>query len=127
VPRKRKSSTIQPEPFGTRLSRLRKKAGYSQTELAAELGISKRMVAYYERETEHPPTTLLPDLTRVLGVTADELLGIAPVQRDTKPTDTRLWRRLKQVERLSARERRQLVQLIDAFLERSRLKERASA
>ena len=33
--------------FGNRMADLRKAAGYSQRELATELGISQRMVAYY--------------------------------------------------------------------------------
>ena len=90
----------------------------------AEPGISQRMVAYYEGETDYyPPAGVLPDLARVLGVTTDQLLGVKPVRsRPKKPQDTRLWRRFKQVEKLPAKERRQLLQLIDAFLEREKLR-----
>ncbi len=110
--------------FGARMAELRKAAGYSQRELAAELGISQRMVAYYEGETDYPPAGILPDLARVLGVITDQLLGVKPVRspRTKKPQDTRLWRRFKQVEKLPAKERRQLLQLIDAFLEREKLR-----
>ena len=109
--------------FGARMAELRKAAGYSQRELAAELGISQRMVAYYEGETDYPPAGILPDLARVLGVTTDQLLGVKPVSsRTRKPQDTRLWRRFKQVEKLPAKERRQILQLIDAFLEREKLR-----
>jgi transcriptional regulator with XRE-family HTH domain len=109
--------------FGARLAGLRQAAGYSQRELASELGISQRMVAYYEGETDYPPAGILPDLARVLGVSTDQLLGLKPVRSATKkPQDTRLWRRFKQVEKLPAKERRQLLQLIDAFLEREKLR-----
>jgi transcriptional regulator with XRE-family HTH domain len=102
---------------------LRQEAGYSQRELAAEIGISQRMVAYYEGETDYPPAGILPDLARVLGVSTDQLLGVKAVRsRTKKPQDTRLWRRFKQVEKLPAKERRQLLQLIDAFLEREKLR-----
>jgi hypothetical protein len=48
---------------------------------------------------------------------------LKPVRSATKkPQDTRLWRRFKQVEKLPAKERRQLLQLIDAFLEREKLR-----
>jgi len=105
--------------FGARMAGLRQEAGYSQR----ELGISQRMVAYYEGETDYPPAGVLPDLARVLGVTTDQLLGVKPVRsRTKKPQDTRLWRRFKQVEKLPAKERRQLLQLIDAFLEREKLR-----
>ena len=40
--------------FGTRLVALRKAAGYTQQQLADELGVTRRMVAYYETESEHP-------------------------------------------------------------------------
>jgi transcriptional regulator with XRE-family HTH domain len=109
--------------FGARMAGLRQAAGYSQRELASELGISQRMVAYYEGETDYPPAGILPDLARVLGVSTDQLLGVKPVRsRTKKPQDTRLWRRFKQVEKLPAKERRQLLQLIDAFLEREKLR-----
>ena len=109
--------------FGARMAELRQAAGYSQRELAAELGISQRMVAYYEGETDYPPAGILPELARVLGVSIDQLLGTKLIRSATKkPQDTRLWRRFKQVEKLPAKERRQLLQLIDTFLEREKLR-----
>jgi hypothetical protein len=36
--------------------------------------------------------------------------------------DTKLWRRFSQVEKLPNPERKQIVQVIDAFLEREKLK-----
>jgi transcriptional regulator with XRE-family HTH domain len=121
---KHKVPTDTDETFGQRLARLRKEHGYSQRDLAAELDISQRMLAYYESQSEHPPTKLLPRLVEVLGVTADELLGIsAPKQR--RAPDGRLWRRFKELEQLPAKQRRQVVQIVDAFLERERLRKKA--
>ena len=74
------------------------------------------MVAYYEGETEHPPTHLLPALARALGVSADQLLGLAKPPRHGRVRDTRLWRRFRQVEQLPPAERKPIVQLVDAFL-----------
>jgi ribosome-binding protein aMBF1 (putative translation factor) len=64
------------ESFGERLERLRKAAGYSLRELAADVGISHRMLVYYEKHSENPPAHLLPQLAKVLGVSADQLLGL---------------------------------------------------
>ena len=110
------------ETFGNRLARLRKAAGYSQRELAAEIGISYRMVAYYEGETQYPPTHLLNALTKALGVTADQLMGTEKVKGNGKGTDSRLWRRFKQVEKLPPLKRKQIVQILDSFLENEKLK-----
>jgi transcriptional regulator with XRE-family HTH domain len=127
MPRKRKVHTTSSETFGQRLARLRKAAGYSQTDLAAEVGISRRMVAYYEVETDHPPTSLLPALCRALRVTADVLLGLDQSPKKERPSDARLWRRIKELEELSPRERRKVVDVIDALLDRAKAKNSAAA
>ena len=64
--------------FGARLAELRRAAGLTQVELAEAVGISQRMVAYYESAEDYPLAQLLRHLSSVLGVTTDELLGVAP-------------------------------------------------
>ena len=108
-----KRENSQDEGFGARLSRLRKEAGYTQQELAQDIGVSRRMIAYYVGETERPPTTLLPALA--------EALGVAALKRAVKP-DRRLRRRMQQIERMNPREKRQVLQLLDAFIEREQLR-----
>lgn len=111
------------ESFGKRLARLRKTAGFSQRELAAELGISHRVIAYYEGETEHAPTHLLPQLAKALGVSADELVGLEKkTKKNGRTQDTRLWRRFSQVEKLPPPKRKQIVQILDAFLGSEKVK-----
>ena len=104
--------------FGQRMAQLRKAAGYTQQQLADEVGISRRMIAYYEGETGHPPTSFLVDLARALSVTTDELLGMTPLKRaSTKGAMSTRWeRRIRQIERLSARPKQQIVTFIDAIL-----------
>jgi transcriptional regulator with XRE-family HTH domain len=99
-----------------------KAAGISQNALAAEIGISQRMMAYYESPAAHPPANLLPAITRSLGVSIDALLGVETAKRRTKAVDTRMQRRLQQLEKLDPADRRQLLQLLDAFIERGQLK-----
>lgn len=113
-----------PESFGDRLARIRKAAGFSQRDLANEIGISNRMVAYYEKQTVYPPAHLLPLLAKVLSVSTDALLGLedAKVKRSTK--DNRLWRRFQKIEQLGSREKRQIIQFLDTFIEREQLKQR---
>jgi len=114
--------------FGQRLAALRKAAGFTQVELAAELAISQRMVAYYESPNATPPANLLPQLASVLGISIDELFGRAPTRRLAKQEgDSRLRRRLLAIEKLDAAEKRQVLQLIDAFIERGQLKRKAES
>jgi hypothetical protein len=64
----------------------------------------------------------------VLGVSADEILGIKPLKQGKgKPPDTRLQRRLQRIEKLDPKARRQVTQLLDTFIEREELKQRLSA
>jgi transcriptional regulator with XRE-family HTH domain len=110
--------------FGERLASFRKSAGFTQTELAHELGISQRMVAYYEQPDVTPPAHLLPGIAQMLGVSIDALYGRTPAKRvlAKQEGDSRLRRRLLAVEKLGAAEKRQVLQLIDAFIERGQLR-----
>lgn len=114
--------------FGQRLVALRNAAALTQQELADEVGVSRRMIGYYEGQSEHRPTTLLPALAHALNVSADELLGLTPtVKRNGRVRDNRMQRRLQQIESLPPEERRQIMELVDAFIERGQLKRRADS
>ncbi|MCC7487871.1 MAG: helix-turn-helix transcriptional regulator [Burkholderiales bacterium] len=110
--------------FGPRLASLRKAAGYTRVELAQELGISQRMVAYYESPHANPPANLLPKTATALNVSIDTLFGkpAAKPRLAKQEGDSRLRRRLLQIEKLDVAEKRQVLQLLDAFIERGQLK-----
>ncbi len=57
-----------------RFSKLRKQAGFSQEELAAKLGISRQAVSKWERAESSPDTDNLIALSRLYGISLDELL-----------------------------------------------------
>jgi transcriptional regulator with XRE-family HTH domain len=112
-----KYTNSEAEQFSRRLAQRRRAAGYTQEQLATELGISRRRVAYYEAESDHPPASLLTDLARVLNTSTDELLGNAPRRRmRPDPLSPRLERRLRQIERLAPKPKQQLLSLIDTFI-----------
>jgi transcriptional regulator with XRE-family HTH domain len=127
-PMGKRIQTDTPASFGERLASLRKAAGFTQVELAAELGISQRMVAYYESPTATPPSNLLPQIAAALGVSIDALFGVAAPKRLAKQEgDSRLRRRLLAIEKLDVAEKRQVLQLLDAFIERGQLKRKAES
>jgi transcriptional regulator with XRE-family HTH domain len=122
---KRKTDVI--ENFGERLAQLRKAVGYTQVEFAAEVGITQRMVAYYEAPNAQPPAHLLPQMARVLGVGADVLLGMAQQRKVKRLATNSLERRLLAIEKLDPKAKRQIAQLLDTFIEREKLKQRVNA
>ena len=72
---------------------------------------------------------LLPQLAVTLGVSIDELFGVgAPKRRLVKQDgDSRLRRRLLAIEKLDVADKRQVLQLIDAFIERGQLKRKVES
>lgn len=57
-----------------RLLQYRKKMGISQEELAEKIGVSRQAVSKWERAEASPDTDNLIELSKVYGVTLDELL-----------------------------------------------------
>lgn len=63
------------ESIGNRIQKFRKEKGLTQEELAEKLGVSAQAVSKWENDASCPDITLLPQLCRVLGISADELLS----------------------------------------------------
>ncbi len=114
-------ATRRKESFGQRLARFRREAGLTQQQLAEQTGISRRMIGHYETQASAPPTHVLPKLARAFNMTVDELLEVAKPsdQLDDAPrstVDLRLWRKLRQIQRLPPQKRRAVIQVLDGFL-----------
>lgn len=109
----KRPSTIQ--DFGKRLVALRKVAGLTQKQLGERVGISNRVVHYYETETNHPPAHFIEPLASALKVSTDELLGIKSVKQQPDLRHAALWRRLKAVETLPKRDQKALLHYLDAL------------
>ena len=112
------------ETLGERLKRLRVEKGYSQRELAKVAGTSHRMVAYYEVQGGNPPADMVVRLSKALGVSADEFLGLTRSRRaqSEAPEKARLMRKLRQIATLSPEDRRGVIRYIEMAVERNALK-----
>jgi transcriptional regulator with XRE-family HTH domain len=114
--RKRKST----ESPGERLARLRRERGITQEELAEMLGVSQPVVSDYERGELRLHGELILQLNQILGVSADELLGLQPTKTEGAVKNRRLARRLQQIEKLPRRDQQAILRTIDAFLAKGR-------
>jgi transcriptional regulator with XRE-family HTH domain len=114
VPQRKRS--LNKETFGIRLARLRKARGLTQTQLGEKVGISYRMVAYYEGQTSHPPTHILPGLAKALGVSADDLFGASKLPSVPIDVDVRIWRRLQKIQGLPPGTRKSILRVLDSLL-----------
>jgi transcriptional regulator with XRE-family HTH domain len=111
-----KSRRVEVEGFGPRLARLRQSRGLTQEELGERVGLSNRMIAYYEREEAEPPGPQLPALAQALRVSTDELLGVKRLPEVLGPKTARLLKRLQQVEALPPADQRAVLKVVDALL-----------
>jgi transcriptional regulator with XRE-family HTH domain len=118
--KKGKSNKKKPYEFGERLIGLRKARGLTQTELGKKIGISKRMVAYYEGQTKRPPAHLLIPIARALRISVEELLGVKKLSV-SETNHAALWRRLKKVEMLSKSDQKALLKMIDGLVAKSKI------
>jgi len=66
--------------FGQRLHELREAAGLSQQQMAGKLGMSQRAYSHWERRSVALRADQVTGLAKILGVTADSLLGVEPLK-----------------------------------------------
>ena len=68
-------------PIGEYLLGYRKEHGVTQAALGALLGVSAAAVSKWEREQSYPDIFLLPDISKLLGISIDVLLGTQSISR----------------------------------------------
>ena len=114
------------EGFGDRLARIRRARGITQAQLAKAVGVSRRVVAYYEADDAQPPGAILVDLARTLAVSADQLLGLKPVRRTAPPKSRKLLKRLEKVEALPRGDQKAVFEYIEFLRSRRAEKKNGS-
>lgn len=114
----RKVHNDKEETIGQRLARLRRERGITQIELAEMLGVPQPMISAYENGGLRLHGELIVELTKILDVSADQLLGLKDTKNATVKNG-RLLRKLQQLEMLPRRDKQALMRTIEAFLQRA--------
>ena len=70
--------------IGTTIKKLRREKEMTQETLAEYLGVSVSAVSQWESEKTMPDLSLIPSICNLLGVSADDLLGINLAQKQQK-------------------------------------------
>jgi transcriptional regulator with XRE-family HTH domain len=110
-----------PSFFGDRLRRLRLDRGLTQTQLGNKVGLSKRMMAHYEKHATRPPTDKVALLAHALGVKMEDLLKDTPASRKTGG-DPKFSRKLEKAKVLPQGDKQLLATMIDSLLKKNRAK-----
>jgi len=98
--------------IGNRIVELRKKKGWSQTELAKQVDASREAIGKYERDEAQPSVETAKKIADALEVTLDYL-----VDEDAIPTfDKKTVSRLKSIQQLDDENKGHVFAMLDAFL-----------
>ena len=112
-----KAGTKTQDTLGQRIARLRRDRGLTQVELAERLGITQPAVSDYENDDTRLPADAVIQIARILGVSADELLGLKEATASPGGSrNRRLYRRLQEIEKLPRRDQQALLRTIEAFI-----------
>ena len=107
-------------PFGARLAALRQERGWTQVQLAEKLGVTVKMVTYYEREATNPTTKTVAKLAEVFGVEPSAFLESAPSPRGAKPGPPSEWdKRIAAIKQLPRGQQRKIAEVVEALLKAS--------
>jgi transcriptional regulator with XRE-family HTH domain len=107
---------INGETFGQRLSRIRKEKGLTQVQLAEKLGIIQVLISDYERDKLRPYYDTVINFSKVLDVSADELLGLKTHKKTGTQPSLKIARRMKKIESLPDAQQKFVLKTIDSLV-----------
>lgn len=110
----RPARTERPE-LGERIAQARQQAGLTQKQLAEKLGVSQRVVTYWEREAVGLRVDQLASLAEALEVSSDYFLGRESKKRGTGPAG-RARQTFEEVSKLPRSKQKKILDVVDALI-----------
>ncbi|MBV7532998.1 helix-turn-helix domain-containing protein [Chitinophaga sp. sic0106] len=106
--------------FGKKLRECREAKGFSQQELAKQLGSAHTVIGRYERDEMTPSIEVAKKLAKILDTTVGYLLGEATHSDTFK--DPAMLQRLNEINSLPEEDKRCIIYTIDSLLQNARTK-----
>ena len=106
--------------LGKRIAALRKERGYTQVELAEQLGGIQAVISDHERGKLRPHPDMIVRLAKALRVSTEEMLGVKPPSTNGATGSRRVRRRPQAIDQLPKRDQDALFRTIDVFLQARR-------
>ncbi len=112
--------------FGQRLKKARLDKGFSQTELANQVGIHYTQIGRYETKGAQPSAEILSKLANALEVSSDYLTnGTSDDLAESSLTDKELLNQFKLIEKMPEAKRSVVKEFLDAFITKDKLRKLA--
>ncbi len=105
------------ETPGQRLARLRKERGFTQVQLAEQVGIIQSLVSDYETDRLKLSAEMVVRFAMTLDVSTDDLLHPeAKKKKAAKGPSLKIVRRMEEIEKLPPREQTLVLSALDSIL-----------
>ena len=95
---------------------LRKEKGWSQSELAKVVGVSREIIGKYERNDTFPSIEIAKNIADALEVSLDYLVGTAKTQLNSATL-----KRLQEIDQLSEENKKLVYAFLDSFIIKTKL------
>lgn len=105
--------------IGGKIVLLRKEKGWSQGDLAGQIGASREIIGKYERNENSPSLEMALKMAKAFGVTVDFLLG----EGEYSSYDKETIERLKDIQKMDSNTKSILFNVIDTYIQNFKTKQ----
>ncbi len=109
--------------IGSKISLLRKEKGWSQGNLAEQIGASREIIGKYERNENSPSLEMALKMAKAFEVTVDFLLGEGEYSSYDKDT----IERIKNIQKMDSDTKSVLFNVIDTYIQNFKTKQAFAA
>jgi len=99
-----------------RITELRKQKGWSQSELAKQINVSREIVGRYERGDAVPSIDIAKRMADAFEVSLDYLVGATE-----KQINKEMLNRIEEVDKMKPEEKKMIYAFLDAFITKTKL------
>ena len=111
----KKSINSNKYSFGAKVRAIRKKKGITQIEFANRVGVTQRVVSYYENDSKNPSIELVEKIAKALEVSVKSLLNFNEEIPEQASPIRDVQKRLSLIPKLSREEQKYIAQTIDVL------------
>lgn len=102
--------------LGAHIALLRKGRGMTQRELATAIGVSQQAVFAYEIAERRASAVILIKLSKVFGISVDDLMGLTPPRHvPNRRLSPRAMRHAERLQAMSKTQQRFAIRIIDVL------------
>ncbi|MEO0511177.1 MAG: helix-turn-helix transcriptional regulator [Verrucomicrobiota bacterium] len=105
-----------PSEVGANIATARKRKGLTQRELADLMSVKQQSVADWERNIQSIGSNILKQLSDLLEVSADELLGIKKSPATEDKLTGKAWKTFSEVQKLPRKNREEVLNVVKGYI-----------